>query len=113
MLGSIIHNVHVVARSWRRWGPDRWTPWRRSAPAETVIIRSHGERKEVFDRLERLGAVCVNATCPNVLRIQRAGGAGRPGGAYPPYHWGASASGGHGCGQLVGSQRHLSGAGRT
>ena len=40
-------------------------------PGETVIIRSHGERKEVFDRLEQLGAVCVNATCPNVLRIQQ------------------------------------------
>ena len=33
--------------------------------------RSHGERKEVFDRLEQLGSVCVNATCPNVLRIQQ------------------------------------------
>ena len=39
-------------------------------PEETVIIRSHGERKQVLEQLEAAGAVCVNATCPNVLRIQ-------------------------------------------
>ncbi len=32
MLGSIIHNVHVVAEL-EALGPDRWTLWRRSAPA--------------------------------------------------------------------------------
>lgn len=111
MLGSIIHNVHVVAEL-EALGARQVNSVEEVRPGETVIIRSHGERKEVFDRLEQLGAVCVNATCPNVLRIDpAAGGAGRPGGAYPPYHWGASASGGHGCSQLVGSQRHIPGAG--
>ena len=107
MLGSIIHNVHVVAEL-EALGARQVDSVEEVRPGETVIIRSHGERKEVFDRLEQLGAVCVNATCPNVLRIQQLVAQADAGGAYPPYHWGASASGGHGCGQLVGSQRHLS-----
>ena len=40
-------------------------------PGDTVIIRSHGERKEVFDRLAEVGIQCVDATCPNVQRIQQ------------------------------------------
>ena len=70
MLGSIIHNVHVVAEL-EALGARQVDSVEEVRPGETVIIRSHGERKEVFDRLEQLGAVCVNATCPNVLRIQQ------------------------------------------
>ena len=58
-------------QSWRRWGARQVDSVEEVRPGETVIIRSHGERKEVFDRLEQLGSVCVNATCPNVLRIQQ------------------------------------------
>ena len=36
-----------------------------------MIIRSHGELKSVLDALEQRGVRCVNATCPNVIRIQR------------------------------------------
>ena len=70
MLGSIIHNIHVVAEL-EAPGARQVNSVEEVRPGETVIIRSHGERKEVFDRLEQLGAVCVNATCPNVLRIQQ------------------------------------------
>ena len=70
MLGSIIHNVHVVAEL-EALGARQVDSVEEVRPGETVIIRSHGERKEVFDRLEQLGLVCVNATCPNVLRIQQ------------------------------------------
>ena len=70
MLGSIIHNVHVVAEL-EALGARQVDSVEEVRPGETVIIRSHGERKEVFDRLEQLGSVCVNATCPNVLRIQQ------------------------------------------
>jgi 4-hydroxy-3-methylbut-2-enyl diphosphate reductase IspH len=38
---------------------------------DTVIIRSHGERKDILDALEAEGVRCVNATCPNVMRIQK------------------------------------------
>ena len=34
--------------------------------AKTMIQKT----QEVFDRLEQLGSVCVNATCPNVVHIQ-------------------------------------------
>ena len=115
MLGSIIHNVHVVAEL-EALGARQVDSVEEVRPGETVIIRSHGERKEVFDRLElhldpRTMVRELDASYKQIVEISRAGGAGRPGGAYPPYHWGASASGGHGCSQLVGSQRHIPGAG--
>ncbi len=35
----------------------------------TVIIRSHGVAKEIYDILEKNGLECVDATCPFVKRI--------------------------------------------
>ena len=70
MLGSIIHNAHVV-RELEALGCRTVSGADEVRPGETVIIRSHGERKQVLEQLAQAGAVCVNATCPNVLRIQR------------------------------------------
>ena len=70
MLGSIIHNANVVARLERLGARQADTP-DQVCPGDTVIIRSHGETKQVLERLEEMGARCVNATCPNVLHIQR------------------------------------------
>ena len=70
MLGSIIHNANVVSEL-EALGMRKAESWEEIRPGETVLIRSHGEKKEVFQRLEELGAQCVNATCPNVLRIQQ------------------------------------------
>ena len=70
MLGSIIHNANVVAEL-EALGMRKAESWQEIRPGETVVIRSHGEKKEVFEKLEALGARCVNATCPNVLRIQQ------------------------------------------
>ena len=70
MLGSIIHNANVVAEL-EALGMRKAEAPEEIRPGETVLIRSHGEKKEVFQRLEALGAPCINATCPNVLRIQQ------------------------------------------
>ena len=70
MLGSIIHNANVVEEL-EALGMRKVDSWAEVRPDETVVIRSHGEKKEVFQKLEALGAQCVNATCPNVLRIQQ------------------------------------------
>ena len=59
---------------WRSWpaGASGRPPTRQSlAAGDTVVIRSHGELKPVLDELEARGVRCVNATCPNVIRIQR------------------------------------------
>ena len=37
----------------------------------TVVIRSHGVAKEIYDLLERQGLECIDATCPFVKRIHR------------------------------------------
>ena len=70
MLGSIIHNANVVARLERLGARQADTP-DQVCPGDTVVIRSHGELKSVLDDLDRRGIRCVNATCPNVLHIQR------------------------------------------
>ena len=105
MLGSIIHNAHVV-QELERSGVRCVNRVEEVQPGDTVIIRSHGERKQVLDRLAEIGAQCVNATCPNVRLAQKkaAQAAGRPGGRggpYPADHRGRASSGGDRCGQLV------------
>ena len=37
----------------------------------TVIIRSHGVAKEIYELLESKGVECVDATCPFVKRIHK------------------------------------------
>ena len=69
MLGDLIHNTHVVEDLARRGIRKAASPEDLKA-GETVVIRSHGELKSVLDDLEGRGVHCVNATCPNVCRIQ-------------------------------------------
>ena len=79
MLGSIIHNAHVV-RELEALGAQQVDDVSQVRPGETVIIRSHGETRQVYQQLEALGAEVVDATCPNVRRIQRlVAGAGEEG----------------------------------
>ena len=70
MLGDLIHNTHVVEDLARR-GVRKAEDPAVLGPGDTVLIRSHGELKGVLDGLEARGVRCVNATCPNVMRIQR------------------------------------------
>jgi 4-hydroxy-3-methylbut-2-enyl diphosphate reductase len=69
MLGDLIHNAHVVEDLERR-GVRKTADIGDLGPGDTVVIRSHGERKSVLDELDRRCVACVNATCPNVRRIQ-------------------------------------------
>ncbi|WP_297870649.1 bifunctional 4-hydroxy-3-methylbut-2-enyl diphosphate reductase/30S ribosomal protein S1 [uncultured Oscillibacter sp.] len=69
MLGDLIHNTYVVEDLARR-GIRRAESPDAIRPGDTVLIRAHGERKEVLDRLRARGARCVDASCPNVRRIQ-------------------------------------------
>ena len=70
MLGSIIHNAHVV-QELEALGARQVDDASQVRPGETVIIRSHGEKKQVYETLAAVGADIVDATCPNVRRIQR------------------------------------------
>ena len=109
MLGSIIHNANVVAEL-EALGMRKVDSWDQVRPGETVVIRSHGERKEVFDRLAAMGAACVNATCPNVLRIQQLVAQAQEAGENAPDYRGDAPSGGAGGGQLVGAVGDSAGA---
>ena len=68
--GPIIHNEEVV-KDLEEKGvqviPDKETL--QNLKEGTVIIRSHGVAKEIYDILEDNGLECVDATCPFVKRI--------------------------------------------
>lgn len=70
MLGDLIHNAHVV-RDLEEKGVLKTEDIQSLHAGDRVIIRSHGERKDILDALEDRGVECINATCPNVMRIQK------------------------------------------
>ena len=57
-----------------------------------------------------MGAACVNATCPNVLRIQQLVAQAQEEGRTPRDYRGAAPPGGAGGGQLVGAVGDSAGA---
>ncbi len=67
-LGPIIHNRHVVRRFDEMGVKVIETP-EDAMPGMTVIIRSHGVSRDVYERLERRGVEIIDATCPFVKRI--------------------------------------------
>lgn len=69
MLGDLIHNANVVEEL-KNVGIQKVESIDALQPGDTVVIRSHGESKQVLDCLEARGVRCVDATCPNVRRIQ-------------------------------------------
>ena len=80
MLGDLIHNAHVVEEL-RTAGIEKTEDPAALTAGDTVIIRSHGERRDVLETLRARGVRMLDAACPNVTRIQklaaRAGEEGR------------------------------------
>ena len=69
MLGDLIHNTYVVDEL-KRLGVRKAASISYLKSGDTVVIRSHGESKQILEQLEGKGILLVNATCPNVRRIQ-------------------------------------------
>ncbi|WP_312279863.1 bifunctional 4-hydroxy-3-methylbut-2-enyl diphosphate reductase/30S ribosomal protein S1 [Oscillibacter sp.] len=69
MLGDLIHNAHVVAEL-EALGVRKIAGPEDAPEGATVVLRSHGERREMVEELTARGLHCVSAACPNVLRIQ-------------------------------------------
>ena len=67
-LGPIIHNRHVVDK-FEKMGVRVINTPEEALPGETVIIRSHGVSRAVYERLERQNVEIIDATCPFVKRI--------------------------------------------
>ncbi|MBE6908357.1 MAG: bifunctional 4-hydroxy-3-methylbut-2-enyl diphosphate reductase/30S ribosomal protein S1 [Ruminococcaceae bacterium] len=70
MLGSVIHNDHVIAEL-AALGMRQIASPEEARAGEPVLIRSHGERLDVIEALTARGAEVVDATCPNVRRTQQ------------------------------------------
>ena len=67
-LGPIIHNRHVVNR-FHDLGIRVIEDPSQAQPGMTVIIRSHGVARAVYEALEEQGVEILDATCPFVKRI--------------------------------------------
>ena len=67
-LGPIIHNRHVVSK-FDDMGVRVIEKPEDAQEGMTVIIRSHGVSREVYERLEKRGVEIIDATCPFVKRI--------------------------------------------
>ncbi len=67
-LGPIIHNRHVVDK-FEKMGVRVIDTPEEALPGETVIIRSHGVSRAVYERLEAQNVEVIDATCPFVKRI--------------------------------------------
>ena len=68
--GPIIHNAHVVSELENMGVQVIKTEEELALIKEgTVVIRSHGVSKKIYDSLQRDGIVCVDATCPFVKKI--------------------------------------------
>lgn len=69
-MGSLIHNDRV-ASDLQRKGIRIIQKLEDAGPGESVIIRSHGEGRAVYDEAEERGIRLIDATCPFVLRIHQ------------------------------------------
>ncbi len=67
-LGPIIHNRHAVGH-FEEMGVRVIDSPSQAQPGQTVIIRSHGVSRRVYEELENRGVQIVDATCPFVKRI--------------------------------------------
>ena len=70
--GPIIHNEEVVRDLGQKGVRVIETKEELEQLTEgTVVIRSHGVSKDIYDILEQKGLECIDATCPFVKRIHR------------------------------------------
>ncbi len=70
--GPIIHNEEVVKDLEEKGVKVINTKEEILAKKEgTVIIRSHGVSKDIYDAIEYAGLTCVDATCPFVKKIHK------------------------------------------
>lgn len=70
--GPIIHNEEVVKDLEKKGVSVIETEKELEGLKEgTVVIRSHGVSKRIYDLIEEKGLECIDATCPFVKRIHR------------------------------------------
>lgn len=68
--GPLIHNT-LVTDDLKRRGVDIISKPEEAEAKDTVIVRSHGEKKAFFDAAEKLNINVVDATCPFVKKIHK------------------------------------------
>ena len=70
MLGPVIHNDHVIEHLTEQ-GVGCVERVDQVPPGCGVIIRSHGEGKAVYDKLQEMGCPVADATCVKVAKIHQ------------------------------------------
>ena len=70
MLGTVIHNDHVVGELAAQGMRVYHSP-QEAVAGDSVLLRAHGEGRRVYEELEKRGATVVDATCPKVAKVQQ------------------------------------------
>lgn len=70
MVGELIHNKLVIDKLKKENGIHILSDFNEVNKNDTVIIRTHGARKDTISKLEKKDANIVDATCPFVLKLQ-------------------------------------------
>ena len=70
MLGPVIHNDHVIEHLTEQ-GVGCVERVDQVPPGCGVIIRSHGEGKAVYEKLQEMGCPVADATCVKVAKIHQ------------------------------------------
>lgn len=68
--GPLIHNQDVTNRLQKR-GIRIISDPQEARAGERVVIRAHGVGKNIYEQLQKRGAVVIDATCPFVRKIHR------------------------------------------
>ena len=66
--GHIIHNEHVIEKL-RKAGVNAVEELETLKSGDTLILRSHGAPKSVYEKAEKSGIKLIDATCPFVKKI--------------------------------------------
>lgn len=70
IMGNIINNPRIVLE-FEKKGARTISSLSEVCAGETLVIRSHGVKKEILEKAESLGIECVDATCRFVKRIHK------------------------------------------
>ena len=69
-LGPIIHNPQMVSLLADK-GVHTLSSHKDAKEGDTLVIRSHGVPRDIYNEIDSLGVSCADATCPFVAKIHK------------------------------------------
>jgi len=70
IFGELIHNKQATQQL-KKWGVKTITNLEKIERGGTVVIRTHGEPPETYQKLKKLKLRIIDTTCPRVVQVQK------------------------------------------